>query len=778
MASARLVAGLLVTAIVLGPNAAAAAAVPKVHDFVLPAVEQEIPVPPVVFVPNPVEPGAGYYAYGSQRAVGIGDFNGDGLPDIVFGPGIVLRPGFVSVPALPIRIWINTGGGHFEDQTESLIAGKVPTVISVISVLVADFNHDGVDDIFFVDSGPDDGIGGDGTQTGARNTLLLSGPDGKLHDATDTVPDNGNRFNHVSSLADINGDGNMDVVLTRLGGPQAGGPGGVSLLLGDGKGGFTATTRGLPIDIALGQALTGLTVPGTTTACDLDGDGRVDLITGTYHGGNNTLGTHFVRFFKQAGDGVFTEAAKIEVLQTFTPDPANTMGGAYQIVCGDIDGDGRNDVLVAWEIVGGTYLQIFRNDGGFQFTDITLVARGTYHTDFLLKGVVPRGDPSVYLQDFNGDGYLDIILRQQEVSTEIIAIASTTTSFILLNDGTGKFTPWHLEQNGAPVSQSKLEESVPQFGNFMPLVLDVNGDGRLDLVLLRQVGIEGQPVTKAIVLATLLRAAPANYQGLWWNAPAASESGWGINFAHQGDTIFATWFTYSLDGKPLWLAMQAEKTVPGVYSGKLFTTTGPPFNAVPFDPGKVVETTVGTATITFTDGDHATFDYTVNAGSLAKSAVTQTKAITRQAFGTLPACVWGEQPNLALATNYQDLWWKSPAGAEAGWGINFAHQGDTIFATWFTYDLAGEPWWLAVTANRTAPGIYTGNLFTTTGPPFNAVPFDPAKVVESVLGDATITFLDGNRASFTYTVTVGGNRTQQSKPITRQVFAAPGTVCH
>jgi hypothetical protein len=224
--------------------------------------------------------------------------------------------------------------------------------------------------------------------------------------------------------------------------------------------------------------------------------------------------------------------------------------------------------------------------------------------------------------------------------------------------------------------------------------------------------------------------------------------------------------------------MQAEKTVPGVYSGKLFTTTGPPFNAVPFDPGKVVETTVGTATITFTDGDHATFDYTVNAGSLAKSAVTQTKAITRQAFGTLPACVWGEQPNLALATNYQDLWWKSPAGAEAGWGINFAHQGDTIFATWFTYDLAGEPWWLAVTANRTAPGIYTGNLFTTTGPPFNAVPFDPAKVVESVLGDATITFLDGNRASFTYTVTVGGNRTQQSKPITRQVFAAPGTVCH
>jgi len=32
----------------------------------------------------------------------------------------------------------------------------------------------------------------------------------------------------------------------------------------------------------------------------------------------------------------------------------------------------------------------------------------------------------------------------------------------------------------------------------------------------------------------------SNYQGLWWNAPAGSESGWGINFAHQSDIIFAT----------------------------------------------------------------------------------------------------------------------------------------------------------------------------------------------------------------------------------------------
>ena len=74
-------------------------------------------------------------------------------------------------------------------------------------------------------------------------------------------------------------------------------------------------------------------------------------------------------------------------------------------------------------------------------------------------------------------------------------------------------------------------------------------------------------------------APPASPQGLWWNAPAGSESGWGINFAHQGNIIFATWFTYGEDGAPWWLAMVAEQAAPNVYHGDLFTTTGPPFGS-------------------------------------------------------------------------------------------------------------------------------------------------------------------------------------------------------
>jgi hypothetical protein len=258
----------------------------------------------------------------------------------------------------------------------------------------------------------------------------------------------------------------------------------------------------------------------------------------------------------------------------------------------------------------------------------------------------------------------------------------------------------------------------------------------------------------------------ANYEGLWWASPAASESGWGINFAHQGDTIFASWFTYDLSGKGMWLVMTALKTAPNIYSGTLYTTTGPAFNAVPFVPAQVVATAVGIGTITFTDANNASFNYTVN-------GITQTKAITHQVFATLPTCATATG-SLAAATNYQDLWWASPAASESGWGINLTHQGDTLFASWFTYDLDHTPMWLVVTAPKSAPGVYTGTLYRTTGPPFNATPFNPANVISTAVGTATFTFTDGNSASFAYTV----NGVAQTKAITREILQSPGTTCH
>ncbi len=267
--------------------------------------------------------------------------------------------------------------------------------------------------------------------------------------------------------------------------------------------------------------------------------------------------------------------------------------------------------------------------------------------------------------------------------------------------------------------------------------------------------------------AASVPAPVANYQGLWWAAPAGSESGWGINFAHQGDVIFATWFTYDTTGKAWWLGMQANQTSPGVYAGTIFTTHGPAFNAVPFNPALVTETPVGSGTLTFSDANDASFAYTVN-------GVSQAKALLREVFASpVPVCAFGGVLAQAQATNYQDLWWASPGGVESGWGVNLTHQGDVIFATWFTYDGNGDPLWLSGPALKTSAGVYTGTLSRTTGPAFNAVPFDPSKVTETPVGTLTLSFSDGANGTFAYTM----NGVSQVKAITREVFVSPGTVC-
>ena len=265
-----------------------------------------------------------------------------------------------------------------------------------------------------------------------------------------------------------------------------------------------------------------------------------------------------------------------------------------------------------------------------------------------------------------------------------------------------------------------------------------------------------------------------NFEGSWWTAPAGSESGWGLNFAHQGDVIFATVFTYDATGKTWWLSMTANRLGnDNVFSGTLYETRGPAFNTVPFDSKAVTYHAVGTGTLDFNDADNGTFSYSVN-------GIAQSKPVTRTVFGNLPVCTTSAAPSaLTTATNYQDIWWAAVGTGETGWGLHFTHQGDIIFATWFTYDFDGSPLWLSVTAPKGAAGVYTGTLYRTTGPSFGSVPFDPAQVVRTPVGNATLTFGNGDNATFAYSVTLGSPAVTvtQAKQLTRLVFRAPGTVC-
>lgn len=274
--------------------------------------------------------------------------------------------------------------------------------------------------------------------------------------------------------------------------------------------------------------------------------------------------------------------------------------------------------------------------------------------------------------------------------------------------------------------------------------------------------------TASAVLAASTDAsvAAARIEGLWWKAPANSESGWGLNIAQQGSTIFATWFTYDASGRAWWLSMTATSVGANVYAGTLYATRGPAFSAAPFDPGRVQATPVGTATLTFSDDDTGVFTFTL-------AGLTRSKPITRQVFGGVPACTFGLLADASAAVNYQDLWWNAPAGSEAGWGLNIVQQDDVLFATWFTYDADGAPLWLAMTATDAGSGRYTGTLYRTTGPSYDDAAFDPTRVVATAVGTGTLVFANGNAATFTYSV----EGVTQSKSITREVFAGNGTVC-
>ena len=270
-----------------------------------------------------------------------------------------------------------------------------------------------------------------------------------------------------------------------------------------------------------------------------------------------------------------------------------------------------------------------------------------------------------------------------------------------------------------------------------------------------------------------------SYQGLWWNAPANSESGWGLNITHQGNILFATWFTYDAQGKGMWLVVPRAELQPQMddndpygygmgttprtyeYTGTIYRTTGPAFDAASFDSSRVVVTPVGEADFMFSSPDAGSFSYTVN-------GISGSKPIVKQVFAALPTCTFSGN-----AANFSDLWWRSPANSESGWGINITQEGGIIFATWFTYAADGSGMWLVASDVReTSAGAWSGALYSTTGPAFTSA-WDVSKVKATPVGTISLAF-DGP-ASGTLTAVVNG--TTVSKPITRQVFASPASAC-
>jgi hypothetical protein len=244
---------------------------------------------------------------------------------------------------------------------------------------------------------------------------------------------------------------------------------------------------------------------------------------------------------------------------------------------------------------------------------------------------------------------------------------------------------------------------------------------------------------------------------------------------NQGDTIVAAWATYDSDGSPTWFTLQTRHwsalkpqladalTTPGVFLGTGYRMNGPALGTAPLDSIAVKATPIGDI-IFWTPPDQGFGGFGV------QGAVTLSKAIMPLKFAApVPACVEGAAPGPAL--NVQGTWWNP---AEPGWALHLTHQGDVVFAVWFTYDVSGKATWLTMTAPETSAGSFGGVLYRTTAPPYTSGMYHSVPITYTEVGTATLMFADRNGGRFAFSV----NGRAQTSDISRFTFAAIPTVCN
>ncbi|MGE3310056.1 MAG: choice-of-anchor M domain-containing protein [Limisphaerales bacterium] len=319
----------------------------------------------------------------------FGDFDGDGVKDILAGPDF----------GTEVVFYKGLGSGQYAPRV-TLITG----IENLIGLEAADFNGDGKLDLTFGEYATD------------TIHIYLNQGNGTLGPVTKMPAGAGPG---VMRVADFNGDGKHDLLCLEFGGDR------LSVHYGNGNGTFGPR-------VALPEMPGG---PYARGVADVDGDGRLDVLSGSYSSEPN------LAWFRNLGDGTFAPAQII----------SQAAGQTSSIEAADFDGDGDADVVAGSYSLGRVLL--FKNKLGGSATEVVPPTSRTYLIGQTLDvtvhfgfPVTVTGTPSITLQlgdqlvqatYVSGSGTPGLVFRYTVVATDLdtdgVGLAATAVS---LNGGT------------------------------------------------------------------------------------------------------------------------------------------------------------------------------------------------------------------------------------------------------------------------------------------------------------------------------------------------------
>jgi len=269
-------------------------------------------------------------------------------------------------------------------------------------------------------------------------------------------------FVHEVGVGDFTGDGKLDVVLSYFLFPLTDRGTPVRLFAGNGSGGFADATSQL-----FGTAAPTTVHARETIVADFNRDGRADVFLGDHgYDANPFPGAQNGLILSSGATGLTNATAQLPQVSDYT----------HSAEAADIDGDGDLDIFVGngggGQGLTSPYFLINNGSGGFTRSDAGLPG-------VLTTGNKPNHWSEAFL-DVDGDGDKDLFLGS----------SLNSPAQLLLNNGQGVFT---LSATAMPTGAANADAVDIQ-------ALDVNGDGRPDLVLSYSVFGSGDPTRQIQLL--------------------------------------------------------------------------------------------------------------------------------------------------------------------------------------------------------------------------------------------------------------------------------------